>query len=263
MIFRDWVPEYRSLGNNTQIFSCVKSATGPNGPLNHVELRVSQNQIEMWGSDAGSTDLRLMTRWSNVNLSLTRGLIWIQDAHYNAVKGNCQATGKPCQTEHTFVWDNVAFDGPFTYRDFSYDALDALTPHADGSVDLGKASAAANQTTVWNVLNMPANRQASAARVLFNSRPANDQPIANLIVTVNGNQHPTPWPYPDTINKTGWKTLAVTIPLTDLVTGTNVVQIGAVEQPLLVSNVNIVLVDVPGGVPVLPGSNNAYPAGVK
>jgi hypothetical protein len=30
-----------------------------------------------------------------------------------------------------------------------------------------------------------------------------------------------------------------------------------------VSNVNIVLVDVPGGVPVLPGSNNAYPAGVR
>jgi hypothetical protein len=28
----------------------------------------------------------------------------------------------------------------------------------------------------------------------------------------------------------------------------------------LVSNVNIVLVDVPGGVPVLSGSNNAYPA---
>jgi hypothetical protein len=30
---------------------------------------------------------------------------------------------------------------------------------------------------------------------------------------------------------------------------------------MVTSNVNIVLVDVPGGVPVLPGSNNAYPAG--
>ncbi len=29
---------------------------------------------------------------------------------------------------------------------------------------------------------------------------------------------------------------------------------------MITSNVNIVLVDVPGGVPVLPGSNNAYPA---
>jgi hypothetical protein len=29
---------------------------------------------------------------------------------------------------------------------------------------------------------------------------------------------------------------------------------------MITANVNIVLVDVPGGVPVLPGSNNAYPA---
>jgi hypothetical protein len=42
--------------------------------------------------------------------------------------------------------------------------------------------------------------------------------------------------------------------------GTNVVQLGA-DQPLVTSNVNIVLVDVPGGVPVLPGSNDVYPAG--
>ena len=68
---------------------------------------------------------------------------------------------------------------------------------------------------------------------------------------------PTPWPYPDTLQYT-WRTFAVTIPITDLVPGTNVVQLGS-DQPMVTSNVNIVLVDVPGGVPVLPGSNNAYP----
>ena len=30
---------------------------------------------------------------------------------------------------------------------------------------------------------------------------------------------------------------------------------------MVTSNVTIVLVDVPGGVPILPGSNNAYPPG--
>jgi hypothetical protein len=55
-----------------------------------------------------------------------------------------------------------------------------------------------------------------------------------------------------------WRTFAVTIPITDLVPGTNVVQLGT-DQPTITSNVNIVLVDVPGGVPVLPGSNNTYP----
>ena len=37
--------------------------------------------------------------------------------------------------------------------------------------------------------------------------------------------------------------MAVTIPITDLVAGTNVVTIGA-NQALITSNVNIVLVDV-------------------
>jgi hypothetical protein len=55
-----------------------------------------------------------------------------------------------------------------------------------------------------------------------------------------------------------WRTLAVTIPLTDLVSGTNVVQIGG-DQTLVTSNVNIVLGNVPGGVPVLPGNSRSYP----
>ncbi len=62
-----------------------------------------------------------------------------------------------------------------------------------------------------------------------------------------------------TLKRYTWRTYAVTIPITDLVPGTNVVQLGS-DQAMITSNVNIVLVDVPGGVPVLPGSNNAYPA---
>ena len=44
----------------------------------------------------------------------------------------------------------------------------------------------------------------------------------------------------------------------DLTAGANTVQIGS-STVQAVSNVSIVLVDVPGGVPVLPGSQNAYP----
>ena len=74
---------------------------------------------------------------SNVNMGFTRGLAWNDDVHYNADKG-----GTPSQRQHTFAWDNVAFDGPFVYRDFSYDALDNNTPDVNGSVDLGKFAAA-------------------------------------------------------------------------------------------------------------------------
>jgi hypothetical protein len=150
----------------------------------------------------------------------------------------------------------VAFDGPFTYRDFSYDALDVNQVSAGTqTIDLGKPSLP-NQTASWNVLNMPANPKAAAVRVLFNFYQ--QSPAKTLNVIVNGHAHPTPWPFPDT-QTFMWRTYAVTIPITDLVPGTNVVQLGS-DQAMITSNVNIVLVDVPGGVPVLPGSNNAYPA---
>ena len=225
----------------------------------HIELKISQNQIDIYATDAGVAPspgtLKHIAVITNANLSFTRGLIWLEDVHYNADKANC--TEYTSQRQHTFVWGNVAFDGPFTYRDFSYDALDANQPNAATStVKLGKASLP-RQTASWNVLNMPANPQATAVRVLFNFYEYS--PVSTVLnVTVNGHAHPTPWPYPDTLGYT-WRTFAVSIAITDLVPGTNVVQLGS-DQALVTSNVNIVLVDVPGGVPVLPGSNNVYPA---
>jgi len=240
---------------------CVTAPPDNSGVRNHIELQVSQNQIDVYATDAGTTaPLKHIAVIRNANLTLTRGLIWIEDVHYNADKAE-SGPNVPSQREHTFVWDNVAFDGPFTHRDFSYNALDAMSPFTDitalaGSVNLGKKSDA-NQSSSWNVLNMPANPQPAAVRVLFNFYHQDAPTVLNI--TVNGHAHPTPWPYPDRVGFTE-RTFAVTIPATDLVPGTNVVTIGA-DQAIVTSNINIVLVDVPGGVPVLPGSNNAYRAG--
>jgi hypothetical protein len=232
---------------------CVVEPNGV-GQMNHVELRISQNQIDVYATDAGKiTPLKHIAAITNANLTLTRGLIWLEDAHYNADKG---PTDRPSQREHTFAWDNVAFDGPFTYRDFSYDALDNTVPGPNGSVNLGKLSQA-NQTSSWDIPRIPANPQAAAVRVLFNFTGEVRPNPTVLKVIVNGHSHSAPWPYPDQLRNT-WRTFAVTIPITDLVTGTNVVQLGG-DTPLMFSNVNIVLVNVAGGVPALPGSNNAYP----
>jgi hypothetical protein len=140
---------------------------------------------------------------TNVNLGVTRGLVWLEDVHYNADKAAI-ANGLPSQKEHTFVWDNLAFDGPFTYRDFSYDALDDLTsytglgidgqPALAGSVTLGKYSDP-GQASTWNVLNVPANPNPAAVRVLFNF--FHETPPTTFTITVNGNVHTVPWPYPD------------------------------------------------------------------
>jgi hypothetical protein len=241
-----------------QQLDCVVSPPDNSGIMNHIELKISQSQIDVYATDAGvapsTATLKHIAVVTNANLSFTRGLIWIEDVHYNADKGD-----PPSQRQHTFVWDNVAFDGPFTYRDFSYDALDVDQANAaTETLDLGKFSLA-NQTASWNVLNMPANPKPAAVRVLFNFSNFSSPVPTVLNVIVNGHAHATPWPYPDKV-QSSWRTFAVTIPITDLVTGTNVVRLGS-DQPMVTSNVNIVLVQVPGGVPVLPGSNNAYPAG--
>jgi hypothetical protein len=263
IIVRNYVgDDFDNAGHSVTIqgFDCVKQPT-QFGQLNHYEIKVSQSRIDVYGTDAytpGSTipTLKHLAVIPNANLTFTRGLVWLEDVHYNADKANINSPSTS-QRQHTFVWDNLAFDGPFTYRDFSYDALDAgQVDTASSTVDLGKFSAA-NQAASWNVLSLPANPQATAVRVLFNFWEETASTVLN--VTVNGHAHPTPWPYPDTQTFT-WRTFAVTIPNTDLVSGTNVVQLGS-DQAMVTSNVNIVLVDVPGGVPALPGSNNAYPAG--
>jgi hypothetical protein len=236
---------------------CVISSTGP-GNMNHVEFRISQNQIDVYATDAGvvatATTLRHIATVTNANLTFTRGLIWLEDVHYNADKGDVPPA--PSQRQHTFSWDNVAFDGPFTDRDFAYDAPDNTVPGPNGAVNLGQM-AMPNQTVSWNVPNLPANPQAGAVRVLFDFNEENRPNPTVLNVIVNGHATSVPWPYPDQLEYT-WRTLAVTIPISWLVPGTNVVQLGA-DTAEVFANVDIVLGDVTGGMPVLPGANDAYP----
>jgi hypothetical protein len=264
------------------ILDCVIAPPDNSGIMNHIEARVNQGEIDIYATDAGvaptPTTLRKIATLTNANLSLTRGLVWLEDVHYNADKAEPSLPGQPgvpditnSQREHTFVWDNLSFDGPFTYRDFAYDAPDDNAPYSNdgvlpGTINLGKISSP-NQPSTWSVPNMPANPNPAVARVLFNHYSEGNPALPTVLtVTVNGHVHTQAWPYPANDSVIGgtfyamWRTDAVTIPVTDLVAGTNVVQIGA-DQGIVVDNVDIVLVNVPGGVPVLPGSINTYPTG--
>src|SRR5262249_49965735 len=151
VVVRDYMPEDRGLfdpdttGMQIRQMGCATLSSGANGAMNHVELRVSQNQVDIYASDAGSRTLKLINRITNANLTLTKGLIWISYCHYNADK-----SGVP-HSIHTFTWDNVAFDGPATYRDLSFDVLDKLTPVQPNVLDLGwtaTPSAPANLQTL-------------------------------------------------------------------------------------------------------------------
>ena len=109
-----------------------------NGALNHFEIRMNQSRIEVWGSDAGSTAVRLIASADNANITMTRGVIWVQDMHYNASKAGCCGGVDGRQTTHTFAWDNIAFDGPKPYRDLTFDVQEAQVP-SDGGINTGWA----------------------------------------------------------------------------------------------------------------------------
>jgi hypothetical protein len=230
-------------GNRTALAStpldCVIASTGPNDGMNHVELDIAQNQIDVYATDAGQTTMKHIAVISNANLSLSRGLIWIEDSHYNAEKSPCIGG---CQDQHTFTWDNVGFDGPVLARDLTFDAPDALLPGGGGVINLAwnEAAAEAKLITINGVTNIPA---ATKALLTFNFSSAS-QPVTFTYV-INGHIHLYPWPYPDTAGSS-WRTLALPVPLSDLQAGTNLVSVTG-DQPLMVANMDIVLAGAGAG----------------
>jgi hypothetical protein len=247
VVVRNYVPEEHGIfwnptsGVRIQETGCAKLSSGPNGGLNHIELRISQNKIDVYASDAGSTTLKLINTITNANLSFTRGLIWIGDAHYNASKSGASHD----DTVHTYTWDNVAFDGPATYRDLSFDVLDRMQPLGDNRYDLGwqssPSSPARLQTLPMTAANISAAR---SALLLFNYGLFNQ--ISTFNYTVNG--HAVSAPSPVWASATGMRSVALDVPLNYLVPGAQTILLSG-NQDMVVSNVNVVLVaaaPVPG-----------------
>lgn len=215
---------------------CVIAPADANGGLNHVEVLVSQNQIDVYATDAGTTaPLIHIASISNVNLSFTQGLVWLEDVHYNADKSGRM----PLQHDNTFAWDNFAFDGPVLARDLSYDVLDSLTACHDGTVCLGWDTNGISQPA--NVSTLPISTTAiSAATGQFLMFDAwEEMQIATISFTLNGHPYSFPWPFP--FNSTfAINSFMFPVNKSDLVAGPNAITLWS-DQGMVVANVNIVL----------------------
>jgi Bacterial Ig-like domain (group 3) len=220
---------------------CVKASSGP-GDMNHFELRVSQNEIDVYGTDAGTTGpLKEIAIISNMALTLTRGLVWLEDVHYNGDKDG------PDQGTHTFTWDNVAFDGPTLPRDLAFDVMDRLTPVGPGYptlLNLGWPVAPTDPTPL--TLSVPGVSnivQAAGALLTFNYSTTNPTTISYRVN--NGIWRDQPWPFGACYTQNGSvacgaKTIAVPVALSDVQSGTNLIQFKASDYAA-VSNVDLVL----------------------
>ena len=96
---------------------CVLRSTRV-GSNNHVEVRISASAVRVYASDPGRRATTRLIADARLKMPLTRGLVWIEDVHYNGNKFDHQQT-------NTFSWDNVAFDGPALPRDLGFDVRDA------------------------------------------------------------------------------------------------------------------------------------------
>jgi hypothetical protein len=264
VVSRNYVLEDRSIfdtstsGMYIREKGCASLSSGPNGGLNHVEIRISQNQIDVYASDAGSKTLRLINTITNANLTFTKGLIWIQDAHYNAEKAHVQDPNIADQKNHTYTWDNVAFDGPATYRDLSFDVLDNGAPMANGVKKIGWDSTPASPANLNTLPMTAANIAAATGSFLLFNFGKDIQPTV-FTYTING--HPNTAPTPLASNLIGMRTLAVPVPLNQLVAGSQNIRLSS-DQNMVVSNVNVVLVaaaPVPGAGPSSPANLRIIP----
>ncbi len=209
---------------------CVTKGS-PTGGLNHFEVRISQTHVEVWASEPGSTVVKEIA-FSDYTLPLTRGVIWMEDVHYNACK---PGFGTP-QCDHTFAWDNVGFDGPTPYRDLTFDVPDAADPAAGG---LNLSYRVTTNPTAVTAPGVYWNQAPTKQFVAFNWF---SWEAAVPSVRVNGGQwHDTPWPFDS--ETFVWRTIAVPVPMSEVKPGNNMIEFkfsGA--NGTTVANVNLILI---------------------
>jgi hypothetical protein len=208
------------------------------GQLNHFEIDVSQNQIDVYGTNAGTTTpLIHLATIANANLGFTRGLVWLEDVHYNANKD----IDPTLQGMHTFTWDNVGFDGPVLPRDLAFDAADANTavPGYPTMTNLGWVATPTTPATI-TVPGVTGIAQATGGLLTLNYDDPDTAPIT-LSYSINGNPTQTyNWPFQDTTTNSV-RTIAIPIPLTQVLTGTNQIKIWSTNDTLIISNLDLVM----------------------
>jgi hypothetical protein len=211
---------------------CVNSGVA-GGPLNHVEIRMSASHVEVWATDAGASNLHAIGS-ANLSMPLTRGLVWMEDQHYNANKASTQGT-------HTFEWANFGFDGPVLPRDLGFDVRDGGTPDSGGGRSLGYLC---QPTCRVNIPGVTSAGLSAAQGALLEFTWAPSRPEA-LNYSFNGHPpHSFPWPYGSTA---GLHTIAIPLIVSELQSGSNALTIDASGDLWDLANIDVILLAAGGG----------------
>jgi hypothetical protein len=206
--------------------------TTADGQRNHFEIRLSQNSVELWATDANGANFRQITSLSGINLPFTRGYVEFTHTQYNANKG-----GGGTSQQH-FEWANMGFDGPVIPAR-GYDIPEPGIKNPDGSVHLAYTLPPGAQpgSPKWVLHNVDLT---GVAEALLNLDVQSDFSSASgLAYRLNGGAwHTVASPFPTTLGD--WRALSVPILLTELKPGDNTLELSSLHG-LDVMNVDVTL----------------------
>jgi len=182
--------------------------------LNHFELRLSEDEAELWASDFDDpASLELRTRASGLGLSFTRGYVQLQ--HWAA---NAASSGHVTPTQ-TFRWDNVGFDGPVLPTPRAYDVPNPGIPGEAGAVRIGYLFSEGPLAFTLHGVDLT-NATSASFNFVLDAGPGSE-----LEYSLNGNATHT-FVYPGTAGSPGGlHGFSAEVPLAELLTGDNVLSV--------------------------------------
>jgi hypothetical protein len=221
--------------------------------MNHYEVQVSVNGIDVYGTDAysGTLDLtktplkHLAGATVPGGLNFTQGLVWMNDVHYNAHKA-IEPGEIGTQADHSFAWDNLGFDGPKTYRDLGYDVplnteQGPTSNNGDKTVNTGYDL---RSPRTWSLPNVTWDKPPKSAKIVFNIDTLDD----NTTITASLNGHPgvtksiKDYLGGDITPGFGNWSMSIDLPASDAVKGTNTLTMTSSSWSGLIANTSLIMV---------------------
>jgi len=213
--------------------------------LNHLEVRLSQDMLEVWATDLDDmSSFRKVAHVDGLGLGFTRGYVNLQHSQYNAHKGGLDSYV-------TYHVGSLGFDGPKLPRPRSYQVPDSLTTGRTNDVrNLGYLVDQGISTCCDGNGSLPGFKLegvdltgATLARLNLNAWYFTAE--RGIEFRFNGRSwrrfgHPFPRSMPQT------RALSIPVELADLESGQNLLELrttgASTEPPLVVANVELEVV---------------------
>jgi hypothetical protein len=252
---------------------CVDTSQGS---LNHFELQISQTHIDVYGSDFSPDNGQTFPNYkrlysADIDLPFTRGYV-----HFNA--RNHATVKYGFGLDAVFHWDNLGFDGPVIAAPRAYEIPDNTTMTNNGLLDIqfngspaqnlgyllldettGKSAGIYDPVSKINALTFQNVNIAGATSATL---------TMNAFFNAAGNPADTSWGINYRFNGGAWRTrnltagdmavinaiagapwgvlaMLIDVPVTDLVQGTNTMELlplnAPMDYPPVVTNIDLLV----------------------